>query len=58
MAHQLQSPLQSVLNFRDVGEFVNQTTQTKCLKTGLLYRSARPGQFCFNAFRKYNIDSA
>jgi hypothetical protein len=43
MAGQLQTPLQSILNFRDVSEYVNKATNTKRLKTGLLYRSARPG---------------
>ncbi|CAN9392720.1 unnamed protein product [Alternaria sp. RS040] len=40
---ELQTPLKSILNFRDVSEFVNQTTGTRHLRNGLLFRSARPG---------------
>ncbi|CAN9438948.1 unnamed protein product [Alternaria alternata] len=39
---ELQTPLKSILNFRDVSEFVNQTTGTRHLRNGLLFRSARP----------------
>jgi protein-tyrosine phosphatase len=37
----LQTPLKTILNFRDVGEYVNRATGTSRLRTGLLYRSAR-----------------
>ncbi|KAF2134053.1 hypothetical protein P153DRAFT_392670 [Dothidotthia symphoricarpi CBS 119687] len=40
-------PLQSIRNFRDVGEFVNNATGTERLKTGLLFRSARPDDASF-----------
>ncbi|CAO2649113.1 Nn.00g100620.m01.CDS01 [Neocucurbitaria sp. VM-36] len=40
----LRTPLKSILNFRDVSEFVNGVTGTNRLKTGLLYRSARPDE--------------
>ncbi|KAL1304766.1 hypothetical protein AAFC00_003703 [Neodothiora populina] len=32
----------NILNFRDVGDLVNRYTGSKKMKTGLLYRSARP----------------
>ncbi|KAL6709695.1 hypothetical protein ACN47E_001123 [Coniothyrium glycines] len=38
----LRTPLQSVLNFRDVAEFVNSINGTEHLRTKLFYRSARP----------------
>ncbi|KAH7355875.1 protein-tyrosine phosphatase-like protein [Pyrenochaeta sp. MPI-SDFR-AT-0127] len=40
----LRPPLGSILNFRDVSEFVNEATHTRRLQTGLLYRCARPAQ--------------
>ncbi|XPS79309.1 Protein-tyrosine-phosphatase [Ascochyta lentis] len=43
-AEDLNTPLKSVLNFRDVGEFVNRATGTRLLKTRLLYRGARPDE--------------
>ncbi|KAF1929572.1 uncharacterized protein M421DRAFT_60192 [Didymella exigua CBS 183.55] len=36
------TPLKSVLNFRDVGAFVNRASGKNRLKTRLLYRGARP----------------
>ncbi|KAH7401870.1 protein-tyrosine phosphatase-like protein [Phaeosphaeria sp. MPI-PUGE-AT-0046c] len=47
MADALQAPLRSILNFRDAGDFVNKATGTKRIKTGLLYRSARPDEASF-----------
>ncbi|RYN19526.1 hypothetical protein AA0117_g6081 [Alternaria alternata] len=44
---ELQTPLKSILNFRDVSEFVNQTTGTRHLRNGLLFRSARPDEASF-----------
>jgi len=44
MAHSLQTPLRSVLNFRDVGEYVNRATESRRLHSGLLFRSARPDE--------------
>ncbi|CAN9368471.1 hypothetical protein CUC08_Gglean006629 [Alternaria sp. MG1] len=44
---ELQTPLKSILNFRDVSEFVNQTTGTRHLRSGLLFRSARPDEASF-----------
>jgi protein-tyrosine phosphatase len=59
----LQSPLKSILNFRDAGDFVNKASVTKLVflpfiehfltknsrvKTGLLFRSARPGESDFS----------
>ncbi|EOA80787.1 uncharacterized protein SETTUDRAFT_44680 [Exserohilum turcica Et28A] len=41
---ELRTPLKSILNFRDVGHFVNESTGTSHLKPGLLYRSARPDE--------------
>ncbi|KAF2854618.1 tyrosine/serine phosphatase-like protein [Plenodomus tracheiphilus IPT5] len=38
------APLRSILNFRDVGEFVNDAIGTKRLNCRLLYRSARPDE--------------
>ncbi|KAF2652091.1 hypothetical protein K491DRAFT_605644 [Lophiostoma macrostomum CBS 122681] len=38
------SPLKSVPNFRDVGVIINGKEETKRLKTGLLYRGARPDE--------------
>lgn len=58
-AGDLDTPLKSVLNFRDVGDFVNKASGSKSvhlqlqvakltsrrrLKTRLLYRGARPGK--------------
>jgi protein tyrosine/serine phosphatase len=40
----LNTPLKSVLNFRDVGAFVNRASGTTRLKTRLLYRGARPDE--------------
>ncbi|KAF2710304.1 tyrosine/serine phosphatase-like protein [Pleomassaria siparia CBS 279.74] len=37
-------PPKSIPNFRDVGAFINHVTGTKRLKTGLLYRGARPDE--------------
>ncbi|KAF9730363.1 hypothetical protein PMIN06_011254 [Paraphaeosphaeria minitans] len=37
-----QSPLKSIPNFRDAGAFVNEQTGQRHVKTGLLYRGARP----------------
>jgi protein-tyrosine phosphatase len=36
-----ESKFDSILNFRDVGEYINKCTGTNSLKTGILYRSAR-----------------
>ncbi|CAA9964701.1 Protein tyrosine-serine phosphatase [Pyrenophora teres f. maculata] len=44
---QLQTPLKSILNFRDVGQFVNENAETGRLKPGLLFRSARPDEASF-----------
>ncbi|KAI1664734.1 Protein tyrosine-serine phosphatase [Pyrenophora tritici-repentis] len=44
---ELQTPLKSILNFRDVGQFVNENAETVRLQTGLLYRSARPDEASF-----------
>jgi len=44
---ELQTPLKSILNFRDVSQFVNETTGTSRLKNGLLFRSARPDEASF-----------
>ncbi|KAF2112267.1 protein-tyrosine phosphatase-like protein [Lophiotrema nucula] len=41
------SPLKSVPNFRDVGAFINNATGSNRLKTGLLYRGARPDEASF-----------
>ncbi|KAF2876091.1 protein-tyrosine phosphatase-like protein [Massariosphaeria phaeospora] len=41
------SPLKSIPNFRDVGVFVNDTASTTQLKTGLLFRGARPDEASF-----------
>ncbi|KAF1845880.1 uncharacterized protein K460DRAFT_386286 [Cucurbitaria berberidis CBS 394.84] len=43
----LRSPLKSILNFRDVSEFVNKATRSNRLRTGLLYRGARPDESSF-----------
>lgn len=41
--HQVpKAPLSTLLNFRDVGQHINQITGQALLKEGLLYRSARP----------------
>jgi len=57
----LRTPLQSILNFRDVGEFVNTATGTKRLRTGLLYRSARPDAASFQdrqrLLKEYSVKS-
>lgn len=37
-------PLKSIVNFRDVGKFVNNATGATRLNCGLLYRSARPDE--------------
>ena len=37
-------PFERLLNFRDVGESINRYAGRPCLKTGLLYRSARPDE--------------
>ncbi|KAF2013632.1 hypothetical protein BU24DRAFT_411355 [Aaosphaeria arxii CBS 175.79] len=42
-----QPPPQSIANFRDVGEFVNDHTEEKALYPGLLFRSARPDDASF-----------
>ncbi|KAH8731298.1 protein-tyrosine phosphatase-like protein [Phaeosphaeriaceae sp. PMI808] len=44
MTGMLQTPLKTVLNFRDAGDFVNKATGIKRLRTGLLFRSARPDE--------------
>ncbi|KAK5137636.1 hypothetical protein LTR08_007931 [Meristemomyces frigidus] len=36
------TPFDKILNFRDVGAYVNSTTGSQLLRDGLLYRSARP----------------
>lgn len=36
------APFDKILNFRDVGAFVNNSTRSPLLKTGMLFRSARP----------------
>jgi len=36
------SQFEKILNFRDVGQYINQTTGEQLLRPGLLYRSARP----------------
>ncbi|KAF2003558.1 hypothetical protein P154DRAFT_552559 [Amniculicola lignicola CBS 123094] len=38
------SPLKTIPNFRDVGVFINKTTDSERLKTGLLFRGARPDE--------------
>jgi len=38
------SPFTTILNFRDVGETINATMGTTYMKTGLLYRGARPDE--------------
>ncbi|KAF1987663.1 hypothetical protein K402DRAFT_392475 [Aulographum hederae CBS 113979] len=40
----MQSPFASLLNFRDVGKTINSITDTELLKTGKLFRSARPDE--------------
>ncbi|KAF1920102.1 protein-tyrosine phosphatase-like protein [Ampelomyces quisqualis] len=47
MVDTLQSPLKSVLNFRDAGEFANRAMGMKRVKTGLLFRSARLDEASF-----------
>ena len=44
MAERLETPLKSILNFRDVGELVNNSSSNVRLQTGQLFRGARPGQ--------------
>ncbi|KAH7077135.1 protein-tyrosine phosphatase-like protein [Paraphoma chrysanthemicola] len=44
MTESLQTPLKSILNFRDAGNYVNKVTGNTRLRTGLLYRSARPDE--------------
>ncbi|KAF2197780.1 tyrosine/serine phosphatase-like protein [Delitschia confertaspora ATCC 74209] len=39
---QLYSPLETIPNFRDVGRFVNEKLGKPFMKTGMLYRGARP----------------
>ncbi|KAF2474499.1 uncharacterized protein BDR25DRAFT_301214 [Lindgomyces ingoldianus] len=36
--------MKSIPNFRDVGSFINETTGERLLKTGLLFRGARPDE--------------
>ncbi|KAK4546237.1 hypothetical protein LTR36_002374 [Oleoguttula mirabilis] len=36
------TPFDKILNFRDVGAFINNTAASQLLNTGLLFRSARP----------------
>ncbi|KAF1945428.1 hypothetical protein EJ02DRAFT_451458 [Clathrospora elynae] len=44
---ELNTPLKSILNFRDVSRFVNEATGSSRLSTKLLYRSARPDEASF-----------
>ncbi|KAG9196365.1 hypothetical protein G6011_01486 [Alternaria panax] len=44
---ELQTPLKTILNFRDVSQFVNQKTGTSRLRSHLLFRSARPDEASF-----------
>ncbi|KAF2832002.1 hypothetical protein CC86DRAFT_340152 [Ophiobolus disseminans] len=44
MADSHQTPLKTVPNFRDVGNFVNQAIGVKQLRTGVLFRGARPDE--------------
>ncbi|KAH9860510.1 hypothetical protein J1614_011841 [Plenodomus biglobosus] len=54
-------PLKSILNFRDVGEYVNNAAGTTRLNCGLLYRSARPDEASFEdrqrLLKEYGIKS-
>ena len=38
------SPFSSILNFRDVGQTINQLSQSQSLQPSLIYRSARPDE--------------
>ncbi|KAF2031808.1 hypothetical protein EK21DRAFT_62522 [Setomelanomma holmii] len=47
MAESLQTPLKTILNFRDAGRYINGVTGVERLRTGLFYRSARPDEASF-----------
>ncbi|KAL1595923.1 hypothetical protein SLS60_009613 [Paraconiothyrium brasiliense] len=47
-----QSPLKSIPNFRDAGAFVNNETGQRRVKTGLLYRGARPDEATYHDRQK------
>ena len=55
------TPLESILNFRDVGRTINVLLSSPLLTPGLLYRSARPDQASFqdrtSLSETYNIRS-
>jgi hypothetical protein len=44
----LEPTFDSILNFRDVGETVNEFLGRRLMRKGLLYRSARPGTYCLS----------
>ena len=56
-----QPPFKGILNFRDAGAFVNEQTGENRIRTGLLYRGARPDEATYQDRQKlvdeYNLKS-